>query len=308
MKKVIIIVSITALISLGGFLTGRLMADKKSTVSKAISGKTVSEGKTNTASSSNVDSNVSPSPAGTEKPTASPEQTPAATPVPVATSTPGQTPVNSVKSTSKNKVIVIDPGHANRSNLETEQNAPGSSVMKIKDGGGTQGIVTKTPEYVVNMNISLKLRDLLQKKGYTVIMTKTDNSVSLGNIDRAKVGNDANADLVIRVHADGSDNRESKGALMMVPSASTVYTKGIYDESCRCGKIILDTLIKEVRMPSRGVKQYSDMTGFNWSKVPVIIIETGFLTNPDEDRLLSSNDYENKIANGLVDGIALAVK
>ncbi len=283
MKKVIIVVSIAALISIGGFFTGRLMADKNFNLSKVSASKDGSGSKTNNSGSSKINTNASPSPAG---------------------STPIATPVKDVK----NKVIVIDPGHANRSNLETEQNAPGSSVMKIKDGGGTQGIVTKTPEYVVNMNISLKLRDLLQKKGYTVIMTKTDNSVSLGNIDRAKVGNDANADLVIRVHADGSDNRESKGALMMVPSASTVYTKGIYDESYRCGKIILDTLIKEVRMPSRGVKQYSDMTGFNWSKVPVIIIETGFLTNPDEDRLLSSNDYEDKIANGLVDGIALAVK
>jgi N-acetylmuramoyl-L-alanine amidase len=139
-------------------------------------------------------------------------------------------------------------------------------------------------------------------------MTKTDNSVSLGNIDRAKVGNDANADLVIRIHADGSDNTASKGALMMVPSASSVYTKGIYGESYRCGKIIFDTLIKEVGMSGRGVQQYSDMTGFNWSKVPVMIIETGFLTNPDEDRLLSSNAYEDKIANGLADGIALAVK
>ena len=69
------------------------------------------------------------------------------------------------------KVIVIDPGHSNRSNLELEANAPGSSVMKIKDGGGATGIDTKTPEYLINMNVSLQLRDLLQKKGYTIVMT-----------------------------------------------------------------------------------------------------------------------------------------
>jgi N-acetylmuramoyl-L-alanine amidase len=135
MKKIIIIVSITALISLGVFFTGRLMADKNFNVSK------VSESKD--GSGSKINSSACPSPVITE-----PASTPIATPVEDA----------------KNKIIVIDPGHANRSNLETEQNAPGSSGMKIKDGGGTQGIVTKTPEYLINMNISLKLRDLLRKK------------------------------------------------------------------------------------------------------------------------------------------------
>ena len=84
--------------------------------------------------------------------------------IPKTDNTPPQssTPTPIIKSVSK--VIVIDPGHANKANLELEANAPGSSVMKIKDGGGATGIATKTPEYLINMKVSLQLRDLLQKK------------------------------------------------------------------------------------------------------------------------------------------------
>ena len=77
--------------------------------------------------------------------------------------------------TSSGKVIVIDPGHAIGSNLVKEQQAPGSSIYKIKDGGGAEGVVTHTPEYLVNMLVAMKLKQNLEKMGYKVVMTKTDN-------------------------------------------------------------------------------------------------------------------------------------
>lgn len=207
-----------------------------------------------------------------------------------------------------NKVIVIDPGHANRSNLEKEQLAPGSSVMKIKDGGGAQGMFTGTPEYKVNMNVALKLKTILINKGYTVVMTKTQDSQSLGNIERANIGNNANAALVIRIHADSSTSSSAKGASMLVPSPINNDTKAIYAASKSYGTTVLSTLVKEVGMANRGISEHSDMTGFNWSKVPVILVEMGFLSNPDEDRLLSSETYEDKIAKALADGISVVIK
>jgi len=225
-----------------------------------------------------------------------------------ANNTPSQsnTPIPVIKPTGK--VIVIDPGHANRANLELEANAPNSSVMKIKDGGGAAGIVTKTPEYLINMNVSLQLRDLLQNKGYTIVMTKTDNSVSLGNIQRAEIGNSENAALVLRIHADSSENATVSGASMLVPLPVNEGTKLIIDESNRCGRIILNSLTSEVGMKNRGLDPHSDMTGFNWSKVPVILIEMGFLSNPDEDRKLSDATYQAKLAKALADGIAEALQ
>jgi len=220
------------------------------------------------------------------------------------------TPTSTVQQSNqnKNKVIVIDPGHANRSNLEKEPLAPGSTVLKIKDGGGAQGVATGTPEYRINMNVSLKLKAILQNSGYTVVMTKTQDAQSLGNVERANIGNSANAALVIRIHADSNTSSSAKGASMLIPSPINNDTKAIYAASKNYGKTVLNTLVQEVGMQNRGVIEHSDMTGFNWSKVPVILVEMGFLSNPDEDRLLSSDAYENKIAKALADGIITALK
>lgn len=203
-------------------------------------------------------------------------------------------------------VIVIDPGHASVSSREKEQQAPGSTIMKVKEPGGAQGIVTKTPEYLVNMEVAVRLRTLLQAKGYTVIMTKTDNKQMLGNIARAEVGNNANADLVIRIHADSNDNSSAKGASMLVP-ANNKYTGNIYNVSKKYGTVVLNTLIADIGMKNRGVIARDDMTGFNWSKVPVILVEMGFQSNVSEDKLLASSAYQDKIAKSLSEGIHKAL-
>jgi N-acetylmuramoyl-L-alanine amidase len=207
----------------------------------------------------------------------------------------------------KSKTIVIDPGHAYRSNKEKEALAPGSKEVKIKDGGGAAGVYTRTPEYEINMKVALKLKDLLEQKGFKVLMTKSDNSVSLGNIDRANIGNEANADLVIRIHCDSNSKGSVQGASMLIPANSGSTTE-IYEESKRCGEIVLDNLIKEVGMKNRGVIHRTDLTGFNWSKVPVILVEMGFLSNVDEDKLLSSDSYQQKLAAAMGKGIAEALK
>jgi N-acetylmuramoyl-L-alanine amidase len=210
--------------------------------------------------------------------------------------------------TSSGKVIVIDPGHAIGSNLVKEQQAPGSSIYKIKDGGGAEGVVTHTPEYLVNMLVAMKLKQNLEKMGYKVVMTKTDNSLSLGNIERANIGNESNAALVIRIHADSSESNATRGASMLVPAPINENTKAIYSESKRCGQAVLNTLINQVGMQNRGVVERDDMTGFNWSKVPVILVEMGFLSNPDEDRILSTSEYQTKLAMALANGIQAAIK
>jgi N-acetylmuramoyl-L-alanine amidase len=210
-------------------------------------------------------------------------------------------------------VILIDPGHASRSNLEKEAIAPGSSIMKIKDGGGAQGIITKTPEYAINMKIATILKSSLVKKGYTVVMTKTSNDKSMGNRERAEVGNKNNAALVIRIHADSSENSSVNGASMLVPTLNNQYMKitpdlrNAYIKSKSYGTTILNTLVSEVGMKNRGVAARDDMTGFNWSKVPVVLIEAGFLSNSREDKLLNSTAYQTKIANALSDGISKTI-
>ncbi|MBU3213607.1 N-acetylmuramoyl-L-alanine amidase [Clostridium estertheticum] len=205
------------------------------------------------------------------------------------------------------KVVVIDPGHASITSLEQEKQAPGSTIMKIKEPGGAQGINTKTPEYVVNMAVAVRLKVLLIKKGYTVIMTKTENKQMLGNIARAQIGNDSKANLVIRIHADSNDNSSVSGASMLVPT-DTKNTDPIYKLSKQYGQVVFRNLINDVGMNDRGVVERDDMTGFNWSKVPVILVEMGFLSNTSEERLLITESYQDKLAKGLAEGIDAALK
>lgn len=206
----------------------------------------------------------------------------------------------------KKKIIVLDPGHADRANLEKELVSPTSKELKIKDGGGAAGVTSKTPEHVVVMNITLKIKKLLEESGYKVIMTKTKASESLGNIERAEVGNKNNADLVIRVHADSAETEKISGASMLVPAPIGNATN-ISEVSKNYATVILNELINEVGMKNRGVVERRDLTGFNWSKVPVILVETGFLSNLNEDKLLNTDEYQSKIAIGLFKGIKKAV-
>ena len=211
-------------------------------------------------------------------------------------------PNNQVAFASGKKVVVIDPGHGAGGNGEYELQSPDSDISKIKDGGGTQGVSTGAPEYAVNLKVAEKLKALLEQKNYTVIMTKTTASEAPGNIARAEIGNNNNADLVIRIHCDGLDNQSIIGASMLVP-APIGYARDISSISAQYGQTILDNLVVSAGMNNRGVSQRSDMTGFNWSKVPVILVEMGFMSNPEEDRLLSDDSYENKLAQGLSNGI-----
>jgi N-acetylmuramoyl-L-alanine amidase len=211
-------------------------------------------------------------------------------------------PSNKAASASWKKVVVIDPGHGAGGNHEYELQSPDSDITKIKDGGGTQGVATSVPEYVVTLKVSEKLKALLEAKNYTVIMTKTQECEDPGNIERAEVGNNNNADLVIRMHCDGIDDQSVTGASMLVP-APVGYAKDISDISTQYGQTILNDLVANVGMNDRGVVQRNDLTGFNWSKVPVVLVEMGFMSNPQEDRLLSDDSYEDKIAQGLCNGI-----
>jgi N-acetylmuramoyl-L-alanine amidase len=206
-----------------------------------------------------------------------------------------------------NKVIVIDAGHGGKSTSATEPVSPGSSTMKAKNVSGATGEWTKTPEAVITLKVAQKLRDNLSSKGYTVIMTRNSSSETISNIERAEIGNENNAALAIRIHADSADSSSAKGASMLVPG-EVGYAKDIYQISQAYGKTIFNTLLKEVGMKSRGIVTRTDLTGFNWSKVPAVLIEMGFLSNEEEDRLLSTDAYQDKIAIGLADGIDAALK
>lgn len=211
------------------------------------------------------------------------------------------------ESTVNKKIVVIDPGHSSNGNRGMEKQSPDSDIMKIKDPGGAQGISTNVPEYVVAMKVSLKLKNLLEQHNITVIMTKTEDAESPGNIERAEIGNVNNANLAIRIHCDSADAQSAKGASMLVP-APIGYAKNISGISKKYGQVILNDLISAAGMSNRGVVERKDLTGFNWSRVPVVLVEMGFMSNTQEDRLLNDDSYQNKLSQGLCNGIIEALQ
>lgn len=221
----------------------------------------------------------------------------------IFTGTMAFVPSNNEAFASGNKVVVIDPGHGTVGNSGYELQSPDSSITKIKDGGGTEGVATGVPEYVVTLKVAEKLKALLEQRNYTVIMTKNQASEAPGNIERAEVGNNNNADLVIRIHCDGMDNRSVTGASMLIP-APVGYAANISSISAEYGQTILNDLVSNVGMNNRGVVERSDLTGFNWSKVPVVLVEMGFMSNATEDKQLNDDSYQNQLAQGLCNGIA----
>ena len=181
----------------------------------------------------------------------------------------------------------------------TEPQAPGSSIMKAKDVSGAFSTNAGYGEYLLNQQIADLLKADLEKRGFTVIMTKSDINQSIGNIARAEVGNNANADLVIRIHADSYDNSSAKGASMLVPAANNENTSAIAQISSKYGQTILNSYTSINPISNRGLVVSDSMTGFSWSRVPVVLLEMGFLHNGEDEVYLVNGNNHGKIVEGI---------
>ena len=200
------------------------------------------------------------------------------------------------------KVIAIDAGHQLHGDSSLEPIGPGSKTRKPKVAGGATGTSTHQSESSVNLAVALKLRDALKAKGATVVMVRTKQNVNISNSKRAKMANAAHALLFIRLHCDGSTDHSQHGLSTLVPG-SNKWTKSIVSESGLAGSHINNAVIAATGAKNRGVVKRSDLSGFNWSTVPTVLVEMGFLSNVAEDKLLATSAYQTKLATGLAAGI-----
>lgn len=201
------------------------------------------------------------------------------------------------------KVVVIDPGHQLRGDSTKEPNGPGSSVMKARVTSGTTGISTRVPEYVMNLSISLKLRTELENRGYTVYMTRSVHEVNISNMERAQYAESVKADIAVRIHGNGSTNQSVRGAEVYVPGPNNPYVSHLANASKVLGTNVLSEYCKATGIGSRGVFVSDTMTGMNWSTVPVIILEVGFMSNAAEDQLMQGETVQHNMAQGIANGI-----
>jgi N-acetylmuramoyl-L-alanine amidase len=200
-------------------------------------------------------------------------------------------------------LVCLDPGHGTlaRVGAQREPIGPGSSTMKIKDPGGAPG------EAGVVLDIALRTRTLLAARGIRVAMTRTRGGYAGGNVARASYCNARGASLMLRIHADGSTNRSLRGVHTLYPALRRGWTDDIYAKSVRAARLVQLAVVDSTGAADLGLQRRSDLTGFNWADVPVVLVETGFLSNPTEARLLRSPVYRERIARGLAAGAAAAV-
>ncbi len=199
-------------------------------------------------------------------------------------------------------VVCIDPGHQAKSNLKPEPIGPGATETKGSVLGGTTGTGTKLPEYEVTLQIATNLQKRLEAAGVKVIMTRTTNDVSISNSERAIIANNAGADLFIRIHCDGSTDSAASGITTLYPGA-TQWSAAIAAPSKAAATFVQSAVVAATGAVSRGAVARTDQTGFNWAKVPAVTVECGFMTNPVEDKLLASPHYQDKLAEGMTNGV-----
>ncbi|WP_455716686.1 N-acetylmuramoyl-L-alanine amidase [Anaerosporobacter sp.] len=209
-----------------------------------------------------------------------------------------------VKVTVKGKkIIAIDPGHQSKGNSALEAVGPGASTKKAKVASGTTGVSTKVPEYKLTLEVSLKLKEALLDRGYEVVMTREKNDVNISNKERALLANESGADICIRIHADGSTNQSVNGASALYPSTKNPYVSNLSKASKKLAASVIKNFCNKTGAKNRGTVTRDDLTGTNWSTIPVIVLEMGFMSNKAEDRKMQKDSYQAKMVEGICNGI-----
>jgi N-acetylmuramoyl-L-alanine amidase len=301
----LILTGIGAVVILAAIIAGTVLATGSSdehpgstTSSRAEVSTTLPSTTTTTTRPVNTNPVPTERPPVTESSSTTGDQTPAIL-------TPDVTTASTTSTTDPlaGKVVVIDPGHQAHADSALEPIGPGSSEKKAKVSGGTASPTTGTPESLVALAVGLRLRDALQALGIQVVMTRTAQNVDISNSQRAKIANDAHADLAVRLHCDGSTDHSVHGFFTLYPASIKGWTDDIAAISKQAATIIQREAVAATGATDRGIQERSDLTGFNWSDVPDVLVEMGFMTNAAEDKLLESAAYQDKIVQGLVKGI-----
>ena len=134
-------------------------------------------------------------------------------------------------------------------------------------------------------------------------MTREEDDVEISNADRAKFVNESGAQIYVSIQADAASNAEAKGIYAQIPSKNNSFISNMYEDCKSLASCMQSALIKETGAKDRGLSETDKVTTLNWSKVPVTVLQLGFMSNKEEDKNLWSDDYQKKMVKAICDGI-----
>lgn len=183
---------------------------------------------------------------------------------------------------------------------------PGLKGTSAK-GGQASGIKTGRYEFAVNHEFAQRLRDAFLRLGAQVVMTRTEPVSLVTNLERAAIANEAGADIFLRIHCNSSSSG-GRGISVHCPLNSD-YAKAVADSKTyvRYAQLMAQAMSQATGARAGG-KCNDNFVANNWAKMPAFLIELGFMSDPEEDLLLSSPAYQDKLIKGIINGTVLVMK
>ena len=210
------------------------------------------------------------------------------------------------------RTIAIDPGHNGGNRNAPERinrlvNA-GGGVRKACDTTGAQTADGRLTESRLDFDVARSLRARLEARGARVVLTRADDrGVGPCITERARIGNDARADIAVSVHADGGPPR-GRGFHVIYPKPIGGLNERIVapsrDLALDLRRALRAAGVRDANyIGRRGLSQRGDLGGLNLSKVPKVFVEMGNMRNAGDARKLKRASYRAALADALAEGI-----